>query len=333
MRTTLYLALLGVKRVGTSRLNCSVPTGDESREHLHDVLIRPLDRERDAVGVVGLQHEVFPFGTTSVESWLQQEASIPPRARHAAWVAVEDGAVVGRAEATLKWFSHSGSAYAGVSVREAYRRRGIGARLWDVVERHLDELAAPHVTATFVESPAGAAFARARGFAEERAETLSFVDPATIAPAAEDPSVQIVPLRDVAPEEVYEVDIVTTDDVPVTDAVDRVPYEEWLDMVWRRPNITRDGSFGALVDGRLASFTLLAASAERGRAFTEFTATHPDFRRRGLAEQVKRASLCWAAAKGIRAAWTTNDETNAPMLALNERLGYETRLRRVEYLR
>jgi GNAT superfamily N-acetyltransferase len=296
-------------------------------------MIRPLDRERDAAGVVELHHEVFPASAASVESWLQQEASIPARARRAAWVAVEDGTVVGRAEATLKWFSHSGSANAGVSVREAYRRRGIGGRLWDVVERHLAELAAPHVTSLFVESPAGVAFARARGFAEERAETLSFVDPKTIAPAAEDLSVQVVPLHAVAPEEVYEVDLVTTEDVPVTDAVDRVPYEEWLDMVWRRPNITFDGSFGALVDGRLASFTLLAASVERGRAFTEYTATRPEFRRRGLAERVKRASLRWAAANGIRAAWTTNDETNVPMLALNERLGYEVRLRRVEYLR
>jgi GNAT superfamily N-acetyltransferase len=305
-----------------SREYCNVPSE-----------IRPLDRARDAAGVVAIIAEVFPAGTTSVESWLQQEASIPPRAHHAAWVAVEDGRVVGRAEATLKWFSHSGSAYAGVSVLEAFRRRGIGARLWEHAERHLEELAPTHVTTTFVEAPAGVTFARARGFAEERAETLSFVDPATIAPAPDDPAVRVVPLRDVAPEEVYEVDMVTTDDVPTTDAVDRVPYDEWLEMIWRRPNITRDGSFGALVDGRLASFTLIAASEERGNVFTEYTATRPEFRKRGLAERVKRASLRWAAANGIRAAWTTNDETNAAMLALNDRLGYVRKLRRVEYLR
>ena len=79
--------------------------------------------------------------------------------------------------------------------------------------------------------------------------------------------------------------------------------------------------------------TMLAANIERGRAFTEFTATLREYRRRGLAEHVKRASLRWAADNGIEAAWTTNDETNVPMLELNRRLGYAPRLRRVEYIR
>ena len=48
---------------------------------------------------------------------------------------------------------------------------------------------------------------------------------------------------------------------------------------------------------------------------------------------MKRASLRWAAENGIRAVWTTNDETNAAMLAINRRLGYVSRMRRVEYLR
>jgi hypothetical protein len=47
-------------------------------------VIRPLEHERDAQGVVELIHEVFPAGTTTVESWLHQEAAIPPRAQHAA---------------------------------------------------------------------------------------------------------------------------------------------------------------------------------------------------------------------------------------------------------
>jgi GNAT superfamily N-acetyltransferase len=296
-------------------------------------VIRSLDRERDAEDVVELIHEVFPAGTTTVAGWLHQEAAIPPRAQHAAWVAIVDGAVAGRAEATLKWFADGDAAYADVAVRRAFRSGGIGAGLWERAERHLDRLAARRVTAMFVETPEGVAFARARGFAEERAETLSCVDPSTIDAAPPDSALRVVPLRDVSPEAVYEVDMVTTPDVPTTDEITDMPYDEWLEMFWRRPTVTLDGSFAAIVDGAVVGFTLLAANAERGRAFTQYTATLAEYRNRGIADRVKRASLAWAAAQGIRAAWTTNDETNAAMLSVNERLGYTSSLRRVEYLR
>ncbi|MFL5937036.1 MAG: GNAT family N-acetyltransferase [Gaiellaceae bacterium] len=296
-------------------------------------MIRPLNPETDAEGVVEIIHETFPITTTTVESWRQQHAGMPPRAKHAGWVAIVDGAVAGRGEAVLKWFSDSGSAFAGVSVRRAFRGRRIGASIWEHVERHLDELRPTHVTTMFVETPEGVAFARARGFTEQRAEAMSCVDPATVALPTENAPFQIVPLREVTPDEVYEVDMITTQDVPMTDAVNQMPFDEWLQAIWNRPTITLDGSFAAVADGRVVGFTILAANLERSRAFTEHTGTLSTYRNRGIAERVKRASLTWAAANGIRAAWTTNDETNAAMLAVNRRLGYTPRLRHVEYQR
>ena len=98
--------------------------------------------------------------------------------------------------------------------------------------------------------------------------------------------------------------------------------------------MTLDGSFAAIDDGRVVAFTMLAANLERGRAFTEYTATLRDYRSRGLARaREARVASRGRPSNGIRAAWTTNDETNAPMLAVNRRLGYVPRLRRVEYLR
>jgi GNAT superfamily N-acetyltransferase len=296
-------------------------------------VIRPLNPATDAPGVVDLIHEVFPAGTATAESWLQQQSTIPARAQHAAWVAIVDGAIAARAEASLNSWSQSNTAFAGVSVSRALRGQGIGSGLWELVQRHLDELAPSRVLASFVETPEGVKFARARGFVEERAETLSCVDPFTVDPPDESATTRLVQLRDVPPEEVYEVDMITTPDVPMTDMVTELPFDEWLDSIWRRPTITLDGSFAAIEAGRVACITMLAANLERGRAFTEYTATLPAYRDRRLAEQVKRASLRWAADSGIRAAWTTNDETNAPMLAVNRRLGYTPRLRRVEYLR
>ena len=137
-----------------------------------------------------------------------------------------------------------------------------------------------------------------------------------------DDAIRIVPLRETSPKEVYEVDMVTTSDVPVTDEITDMPYDEWLEMFWRRPSVTLDGSFAAIVDGRVAGFTLLAANRERGRAFTEYTATLADVSKPRNRRSRQARLAAWAAAQGIRAAWTTNDETNAAMLAVNERLGY-----------
>jgi GNAT superfamily N-acetyltransferase len=299
-----------------------------------DVEVRALDPDTDAKGVVELIHEAFPATTQTVESWLQQFTTVPERARRAAWVAVLDGKIVGRTEAMLGWFSETRTAWTGVAVRKEFRGRGIGSRLWEVADAHLHELEPSRALTMFMEDSAALRFAHARGFEEARAEWLSFVDPSSVdlSPLAS-AEVELVPLADVDPHEVYEVDLLTTPDVPTTDELTDIRYEEWLDTIWRRPSMALDGSFAALDDGRVVCITMLAANRKIGRAFNEYTATLRSHRGRGLALLVKLASLRWAAASGITAVWTTNDETNAPMLAVNRRLGYEPRLRRLEYVR
>jgi GNAT superfamily N-acetyltransferase len=70
------------------------------------------------------------------------------------------------------------------------------------------------------------------------------------------------------------------------------------------------------------SFTSLQVDQARGRAWSAMTGTHPDHRGRGLAGWVKRRSVNALAAAGVGEAWTANDATNAPMIAVNESLGY-----------
>ena len=62
--------------------------------------------------------------------------------------------------------------------------------------------------------------------------------------------------------------------------------------------------------------------APGGRAVTEMTGTLRDYRGRGLALLVKRATLVNAAKRGVELVSTENDETNGPILRVNEKLGY-----------
>ena len=57
-------------------------------------------------------------------------------------------------------------------------------------------------------------------------------------------------------------------------------------------------------------------------AWHEMTAVRPARRGRGLATTLKRATIAWAIGHGLEALETGNDEANAPMRAVNARLGY-----------
>jgi RimJ/RimL family protein N-acetyltransferase len=63
----------------------------------------------------------------------------------------------------------------------------------------------------------------------------------------------------------------------------------------------------------------------RGYVWTGYTCSHPDHRGRGLARAVKLQSLVQAVELGVPVVYTENDSENAPMLHINERLGYEQR--------
>ena len=61
----------------------------------------------------------------------------------------------------------------------------------------------------------------------------------------------------------------------------------------------------------------------RGNVWTGYTCSHPEYRGRGLARAVKLQSMAQAIGLGIPAVRTANDSENAPMLHINEQMGYE----------
>jgi GNAT superfamily N-acetyltransferase len=63
----------------------------------------------------------------------------------------------------------------------------------------------------------------------------------------------------------------------------------------------------------------------RDRAEHALTAVARPWRRRGIASMLKRMTLAFAAANGVREVYTWTQLGNADMRALNERLGYEVR--------
>jgi len=295
--------------------------------------IRPLDEDRDAADMVALAREAKPTSVVSIPSWLHRERTVPERADYRSWVAESDGRVVGHVDVLRNFFTKgSRSGLFHVGVRTSHRRKGIGAELYDIGIAYARELGLEALLAKFQENDAGAAFASGRGFRLVRTETESAVDPRTVTELP-DPAVELLPVCEIDPRLVYEVDVESTLDIPLTEQVDHIPYDEWVGHVLEHPLFTAEGSFCAMVDGLAAATAFLCVDLESGRAVNMFTGTLRAYRGRGLALAAKLAATHWAAAHGVTQIATTNDETNAAMLAINRRLGYRPVGREVEWIK
>ena len=281
-----------------------------------DVEIRPYDAA-DAAGCVDALRAAVPWSIADGAMWEHLQSSTPPTARLAQWVALREGRVAGFAFACLSWWTTTpGSASASVTVRPDEARRGIGGALADLAERHLSEIGATVVRTQTEERHLP--WAAARGFAVASRKRISALDPREVT-GSPDPSV--VPYRELVERrrELYELDLASTRDMPNEGEFD-MPFERWVQDVWDDPLLSMDGSFAAVADGRIAASTNLRVSGSC--ASNGFTGTLREYRGRGLATTVKTAALLWAAEHGIERVHTFNDEENAAMLRVNEKLGY-----------
>jgi len=281
----------------------------------------------DAQRMAALLGSVYDDRLITVAGVRHRQASIRPEERVGTWLAERDGELVGWAVGGLDVFaSASTAAFAAVVVHPDRRREGIGSALWEVVTAHLDEIGARRVVAHSRADTDTKAFAAERGFTLEATETASAVDPRTIPPPAAAPErIEIVAMSRFVddPEPVFVADRESMLDEPGPSDFSGVTYETWRRLIWDVPDADRELSVVALAGGGVVGTSFLYSDRAQGRAANAGTGVIPAFRGRGIGLLMKRHSLARAAAAGITRVITQNDETNAPMLAINARLGYE----------
>ena len=110
-------------------------------------------------------------------------------------------------------------------------------------------------------------------------------------------------------------------DVPTT--VPHVPeamasYERWL----AAPEIHRDRFWIARLGDDIVGVSVLGYPPVRGVVGTEWTGTARAVRGRGVARALKCETVAQAIALGVDRVRTGNDEANAPILHINETMGY-----------
>ena len=128
----------------------------------------------------------------------------------------------------------------------------------------------------------------------------------------------------------YELDAVTRQDIPTSLPIFHEAFEDFVRRT-SAPDRRADRLWIALDGDRPVAFSYLKFPPVRGTVWTGYTCSHPRYRGRGLARAIKLQSLAQAVRLGVPAVRTDNDSENAPMLHINERLGYVRRPGFVEH--
>jgi GNAT superfamily N-acetyltransferase len=278
-------------------------------------------RSEDFGAATELLNDVWPHRVGSERALRHAADAAPVDAHRRYWAAEDNGRLVGWATAAIEYQSAERPGFLQVSVAPEFRHAGVGTALLERCEAHLADLGVATVLSVTTPEEASTKLATAHGFRHAHTTRISGVDPRTIEPGSAPPGVDLRPLASLDPRKVYELDAEAMRDVPGEVAMDNVSFEQWLQDYWRHPDTDLDASVAAVIDDRPVAFTHLRVGPG-GRAVSDMTGTLRDYRGRGLAQLAKRATLVNAAKRGVELVSTENDETNAPMLRINENLGY-----------
>ncbi|WP_259470771.1 GNAT family N-acetyltransferase [Streptomyces sp. 1114.5] len=284
-------------------------------------------RPEDAEAVVAAHRAGREHLVTTVEAQLWLNGRPSPEEHYRTFVAELDGRVVGSVRCGVRCgTTTTGLGHANGSVLPEFRRRGAATALLAAAERHLAEHGVTELHSWLDDEPAALAFGAARGYRIGRAAQFGGRDLALPLPQApvRPAGVELRPAADWAddPRPLFLVEADAIRDEPGEVAMDALDYEEWLRSDWARPDLDKALTVVAVVDGVPAAFSMATTDGVDGY-WSAFTACRREFRGRGLSKLAKLESLRLAAAAGYRRAYTSNDETNAPMLAINAWLGYE----------
>lgn len=293
-------------------------------------IVREASGDADMAAVAGLTTAITPDDPMTVDEMRWADVTYPGTIRYLAEI---DGDVVGAASVGRIYVypPEYPDAYAHIVVDPSQRRRGIGEALLVAVSEgaaHAGKTGL-HLRASEAR-PEGIAFLEHRGFTElERARMVELRLEGMTPPSLDMPAGSTITTLTARPDlvvGVHQVALEAFEDIPGGD--DPIVAGDLAEFRARdvdRPGIPPDAFVIALDDatGEVVGYAcLLFAPGSTTLAWHDMTAVRRDWRGRGLAVALKRATIAWAIENGLTALVTGNDEANAAMRAVNARLGY-----------
>lgn len=284
------------------------------------MLIRAVE-VTDAEALSQLRRDTFSYSVVSPAAMRHAISVHTPAEQKLALLAEMDGAPVAWGSAGLNtWTSEPGQAQLSLHVHPRYRRQGIATALHERLDNHLKDIGALRVR-TFA-TPDGLVFGERLGYERSRELHYSGVDLRVLPEEPPTPEGIVLETMDkLDPEQVFAADQTASLDEPGDSPLDSLNYDDWLEEVWNSPALDKSLCVAALAGDEVVSFSAMEVAGDR--AWSAMTGTVPQYRGRGLAKVVKSVALRRCAQAGIVRAFTSNDDANGPMLAINNWFGYQ----------
>jgi mycothiol synthase len=292
--------------------------------------VRPVTSDEDRASVVRIVSTVTPDNPTSIEEMRWQEEKYPGGRRFIAWL---DGAAVGTGGAGRVYVypPEFDGLWGTISVLADHRRTGVGSAILVA----LSDIARAAGKSTLMglttaDQTATLEFLEHRGFqVTERMKVVRLALARLQLAAVEPPDGIVITSLEERPDlvdGVYAVALEALPDIPGERPMAPGSLEEFRVRDVDRPSIPL-GAFAVAIDvvtGQVAGYAnLLMHPGSTRLAFHGMTAVARAWRGHGLATALKRATITWAAEQGLEALDGANDIENAPMRAVNKRLGYQ----------
>ncbi len=308
-------------------------------------LARYDDYDHDAV--VRVVHAAQPDEYLSVAELLDWERAQRRSGRiQSRWLAIDRGDIVGSGSFYQTPWYEDGALITNVVVHPGHQHRGHGRALLERVETSVRDAGARRLLAQ-ADEPDNRSnrFLRRAGFVEvdrwwRSTLDLGRFDPDRWLPAIDSVLSQgirfatVAELRDVRPgweRELHRLYVELEREVPSAHEIAEVPFEDFAARSLGR-ELLADGFLIALDGNGMIGLTEPKLVDEDPTAVSQdLTGVRSSYRRRGIALALKAAAATWAKGSGYTTIRTDNARSNAPMLAVNERLGFEPRLGIVEY--
>ena len=292
--------------------------------------IQPATTDDELGHIVRIAASVWPASPMSLDEMRWQEQTYPGGRRFIAWL---DGTPVGAGGAgrAYSFPPDFPGFWSNLSVLPEHRRQGIGSALLAAISDVARDAGKTMLLGTTTSDRTDSIdFLEHRGFREhERMKVvkleLAGLEPPPIEPP---PGVTISSLEahpDLVPS-VYDVAREALPDIPGDGPEAPASLEEFRTRDVDRAIIPAGGFVIAIDDatGRVAGYANLMLVPGRATvAWHGMTAVARAWRGRGLARALKAGTIAWALDNGLEALEGSNDIDNAPMRAVNRRLGYQ----------
>lgn len=297
--------------------------------------IRPARSETDIPGIAAVVNafESPPVPLEIVQEWFTQTA--PGRITQRLVAVDANDAVIGYSVVFHGPWSPDHHFYVWVGVDLTWRGQGIGTALYTNAQAFLRAQAATTLTSEVLDNdPLAIAFAQRRGFTVDRHH---FASALAIAPFDETPYQTVIPTLEAAGirfcsvadfqdsqearQKLHAVNVITDQDIPGWEGPGPsfAEFEQWVcNSSWYRS----DGQLIAVDGEEWVGLCAIQLRPETQDAYNVHTGVIRSHRGRKIALALKLLAIRYARAHGVRTLHTNNDSFNAPMLAINQKLGY-----------